>query len=129
MLSISTEQFASLTNETRVGFLLETVSDWFGLFGACYGRPSRLHFEAAFEIGDYLLGKLEGLPQPTTERVDYAFIHTVLTAAEMGATPDQLRAGVAGFCRALPADEAAFILFEFICAVAPADGIMSGGIS
>lgn len=117
MLNFSPKQFATMAGDARKGFLLEAVSDWFALVEACYQKSPRLTFDVAWNIADHLLDQIEGLPQPITGPVDYAFIRAVLDAAEAGTAPDQLRTAVATFCRALPADEAAFILFESMCDV------------
>jgi hypothetical protein len=116
VLRISADQFGLMEATARKQFLLETVSEWFALWEACYGRPSRFSFEQAWLTADYVADELDGLPQRPGSFVDYTFIHLVLTFAEKGATPAQLRGGVAAFCQALPAEEAGYILFESMCA-------------
>lgn len=119
MLLIRPNQFAEMASTIRKNYLLEIVSDFFALFEQCYQRPSRLDFEVAWRIADYLLDQLEGKSCPEDERVEYEFIHTVLCATEKGATPEQLRQGVEVFCLALPSYEAGLILFDSICALKP----------
>ena len=117
MLTIGADQFQSMEAEARHAFLLKTVMEWFALFETAYQRPSRITFESAWKTADFVFEHIAQLPRRWSLPIDYTFIHTVLTAIEKGATPAQLRAGLAEFCKALPADEAGLILFESICAV------------
>jgi hypothetical protein len=82
MFSIKPNQFAEMAATIRKDYLLVIVSDFFALFEQCYQRPSRLDFEAAWRIADYLFDQLQGKLCPEGERIEYEFIHTVLCAAE-----------------------------------------------
>lgn len=129
MFSIKPNQFAEMAATIRKDYLLVIVSDFFALFEQCYQRPSRLDFEAAWRIADYLFDQLQGKLCPEGGRIEYEFIHTVLCAAEKGATPEQLRKGVAVFCLALPSYEAGLVLFDSICALEPENKFKDGGLS
>jgi hypothetical protein len=128
MFSIKPNQFAEMASAIRKNYQLEIVSDFFALFEQCYQRPSRLDFDEAWRIADYLLDLLEGEPCSEGQCVEYEFIHTVLCATEKGATPEQLHQGVALFCLALPSYEAGLILLDSICALEP-DNKLKGVLS
>lgn len=115
MLRMSRGQMRQWTDESRQDFLLQTVCEWHALFESCHGRASRIGFEHAWQIAEYLMDQVDDLPLPRYNGALYSLVHTVLGAAEKGASPEQLRNGVAAYCRALPADEAGIILLETIC--------------
>jgi hypothetical protein len=123
MLSISRCQVSQLSDSSREDFFLRTVCEWQALFEACHGRVSRIGFDQAWQIVEYLMEQVDDLPRPWEDGTLYSLAHTVLSAAENGATSEQLHEGVAAYCRALPADEAGLIVLETICeAPSPIDG-------
>jgi hypothetical protein len=116
MLTIQPIQFSALANEQRKDFLLETVCDWLVLWKTIHRAQPRIGFDQAWRVADFLLGRVENLPQPTDGGAIYTFTHTVLTAAERGAASEQLHRGIDAYCDALPGEDAGLILFESICA-------------
>lgn len=123
MLSISSRQMRLLSDSSREDFILRTVCEWQALFEACHGRVSRIGFDQAWQIVEYLMEQVDDLPRPWEDGILYSLAHTVLSVAEKGATPAQLREGLAAYCRALPADVAGLIVLETICdALSPIEG-------
>ena len=114
-MHISPKQWSLMRLQSRQDFLLQTVCEWQALFEACHGRASRISFDLAWQLAEYLMDQVDDLPQPREQGALYVLVHTVLSAAEKGATPEQLRSGVAAYCLAQPSDEAGLILLETIC--------------
>jgi hypothetical protein len=120
MITISKRQMEDMTAEYQKDFLLEVVCDWYALYESVYERPAKIPFDEAWEVAEYLLERLESVPQEWEREVGYELIHQVLLAAEQGWSLDQLPAAVDQFCMALPAYEAAFALLRI--AFMPGEG-------
>jgi hypothetical protein len=112
MLRITTNQFDQLTSTYRKDYLLQVVSEWFALYEQIYETPAQIPFAEAWEVGEYLLVRLEYLPQEWEQEVSYELIHEVLLASEQGYSLDRLPDAVDQFCKSLPAYEAAFALLN-----------------
>lgn len=117
MLCIQSRQFASLSEGLHRAFLRDTVVDWIAAYEVSHGKPPRIGFDEAARIASYLDNLLQSTIAPEMpEDPTRELIHRALTAGEKGATGDQLRAAVSLFAGSLPAEEAAFILFDWLCA-------------
>jgi hypothetical protein len=112
MITISKKQMEGLTAEYRKDFLLEVICDWYALYESIYQTSAKIPFDEAWEIAEYLLERLESVPQEWEREISYELIHQVLLAAEQGRPLNQLPAAVDQFCMALPANEAAFALLR-----------------
>jgi hypothetical protein len=112
MIRITNKQFDQLSTEYRSDYLLQVVSEWYAIYQQAYETPAQIPFAEAWEIGNYLLDRLEYVEQEWEREVSYELIHEVLLASEQGYSLDRLPEAVDQFCKALPASEAAFALLN-----------------
>ena len=112
MLTVTPKQFENLMTEYQNDYLLEVVCDWYALYESIYETPAQMPFAEAWDIGEYILGHLDSVPQEWEREVSYELIHRILLEAEQGKPLDQMPAAMDQFCLALPAYEAAFALLD-----------------
>jgi hypothetical protein len=116
MLQIEKRQLACLADESQRQFVLATVVDWVAAFEVCHAKPPRISFEEAEKVAGYLCESLARTMAPEMqEDPTRDLIHRVLTAGEQGASAAQLRSAASAYAAALPAREAAEILFDWHC--------------
>jgi hypothetical protein len=120
LLTVTRKQFEELADLYHNDYLLEVVSDWYALYENIYETPAQTPFDEAWDLAEYLLERLQAVPQEWEREVSYELIHQVLLANEQGWPLDQLPAAIDQFCESLPATEAAFALLRL--------AIMGGGV-
>jgi hypothetical protein len=114
VLTFSNQQFSTLAEGRQAQAPLQIVAEWLAVRRALGNEPA-VGFDQALRIARHVLERLKLYPEPASGPVDHALVHAVLNAGESGATRDQLNAGLNAFLSALPAAEAAFILFDACC--------------
>jgi len=112
MLNVTPTQYEALSDDYRNDYLLEVVCDWYALYESIYEKPAQIPFAEAWEVAEYLLERLETVPQEWEQEVSYELIQRVLLATEQGWSLDQMPEAVDQFCLALPAYDAAFALLN-----------------
>ncbi|MBO0720101.1 MAG: hypothetical protein J2P41_04725 [Blastocatellia bacterium] len=112
MLTVTPDQYETLADDYKNDFLLEVVCDWYALYEIIYDKAARTPFDDAWEVAEYLLERLESVPQEWEREVSYELIHRVLLAKEQGWSLELLPEAMDYFCLALPAYDAAFALLS-----------------
>jgi hypothetical protein len=110
---IRREQIEAFEAKAERDFLLESIADWFAIYEHVQGEPPEMSFDDAWDVGEYVLEKLEGVAWNPHSDCAYEVQHLVLNAWERGVPEEVVEQELDFFADAMPAEEAALELLSW----------------